>query len=105
MGACLCGSALVDVEVPLDAVSRAERWLAVMLQDWPQPVTALQAVARRYGMAWMTIRRAQKRLGVKVIKRNDQWFWELPMKRRIFLEGDDHLDGPFPEPGDGPFES
>jgi hypothetical protein len=84
----------------MDELSRAMRWLGELLRDRGLRVTYIQDVARRYGIAWMTIRRAKARLKIKALKRNNQWWWELtkPTSEEIF--GDEHLDDPIPGAGD-----
>jgi DNA repair protein RadA/Sms len=64
----------------LDAVC----WLEARLQDGlPVACTVLRDEAEEEGISFPTLRRAKKALGVRSLKREEQWDWQLPALRTI----------------------
>lgn len=59
----------------------AETFLRALLADGPMPARDVKEAAGANGLAWRTVRRAQKAAGVKVSRSgfgaHGQWFWSL----------------------------
>ena len=55
-------------------------WLREELSDGPVHATDLQERAEVFGLSWTTVRRAQKKLGVRPTKNgySGPWVWTLP---------------------------
>ena len=69
-----------DPYVFLEAVC----WLETRLQDGlPVASTVLREEAEEEGISFPTLRRAKKALGVRSVKREDQWEWQLLALRAI----------------------
>lgn len=100
MGHCQCGNVSAVGNVPMDAVSRAERWLHSLLEWMPRRQTYLEATARQHGFSWRTIERAKQRLRIKAAKHKGEWVWALPPAMRLVTEDDDALDDQIPGAGD-----
>jgi AAA domain/RepB DNA-primase N-terminal domain/Primase C terminal 1 (PriCT-1) len=84
--------ALAPVEGDNKRNERSERkeaaeWLREMLDEGPMMAKDLQRHAREAGLAWRTVRRAKKDIGVipKKTEFNGSWHWSLPLNaaRRI----------------------
>lgn len=66
------------------ALAEAEQFLRDLLSDGPVPTRDVKVESADAGHTWATIRRAQKRLGVKVQKQGtgigdkSAWFWSMP---------------------------
>ena len=59
-------------------------WLETRLQDGlPVASTVLREEAEEEGISFPTLRRAKKALGVRSVKREDQWEWQLLALRAI----------------------
>jgi hypothetical protein len=67
--------------------SEAEEFLRDILSDGPRPSTEVEAEAKGAGVAWRTVRRAQKNLGIKPFRKAEagdglgksgRWYWALP---------------------------
>jgi len=59
-------------------------WLEDRLQDGlPVASDVLRAEAEEEGLGFPTLRRAKKALGVRSLKREEQWDWQLPEVRTI----------------------
>ena len=65
----------------------AEDFLKDVLAAGPRPATEVEAEAKGAGIAWRTVRRAQKDLGIKPYRRAEsgdglgnagRWYWSLP---------------------------
>lgn len=56
----------------------AMEFLQEQLDDGPRPVVAIRAAAERAGIAWATIRRARKKLGVEKDNKAGEWLMRLP---------------------------
>jgi hypothetical protein len=79
----------VDVDVLLSgpALDKAERreadaWLRDLLADGPMQSREIQNAAREAGLAWRTIERAKRRLGIEAELMGygtaGRWYWRLP---------------------------
>jgi putative DNA primase/helicase len=60
-------------------VAEAQEWLTEALSQGPVPSKSLQSDAREACIAWRTVERAKRKLGVKAYK-NGHWVWELPRR-------------------------
>jgi hypothetical protein len=59
-------------------------WLEERLQEGlPVACTVLREEAEEEGLSFPTLRRAKKALGVRSVKREEQWDWQLPALRTI----------------------
>ena len=67
--------------------SEAEEFLREILSAGPRPSTEIEAEAKGAGVAWRTVRRAQKNLGIKPFRKAEagdglgksgRWYWALP---------------------------
>jgi putative DNA primase/helicase len=67
--------------------SEAEEFLRDILSAGPRPSTEIEAEAKGAGVAWRTVRRAQKSLGIKPFRKAEagdglgksgRWYWSLP---------------------------
>lgn len=67
--------------------TEAEDFLRDILAGGPRPSKDIEAEAKEAGLNWRTVRRAQKALGVKAVRRAEsgdglgkagRWYWELP---------------------------
>ena len=67
--------------------AEAEEFLRDALADGPRPSTEIEAEAKGVGIAWRTVCRAQKALGIKPYRRAEigdglgksgRWYWSLP---------------------------
>jgi hypothetical protein len=67
--------------------SEAEEFLRDILSAGPRPSTEIEAEAKGAGVAWRTVRRAQKSLGIKPFRKAEagdglgksgRWYWALP---------------------------
>lgn len=68
-----------------DKGNEAEQWLRDVLSDGPMPSSDIKAQAERDGMAWRTIERAKKSMGVIATREgfgsDGKWVWVLPIDR------------------------
>jgi hypothetical protein len=65
------------------SLADAEAFLLAELDDGPKLVNAIKRSARDAGVAWRTLERAKKRLGVNSIKSAaSAWEWHLPEDRQ-----------------------
>ena len=60
------------------AVDDAEDWLRTQLSVGTQKVEDLKKLAKSEEISWASIRRAQKRIGIKPEQRAGGWDWSLP---------------------------
>ncbi|MBY0456316.1 MAG: AAA family ATPase, partial [Gemmataceae bacterium] len=61
----------------------ATEWLGELLAGGPMAVTEIQSEAKDAGLAWATVRRAQRALNIKPRKTKvfgGGWVWELPVE-------------------------
>jgi putative DNA primase/helicase len=58
-------------------LAQAAEWLRAKLADGPVPVTDLEATAKALGLAWRTVRRAQRDNGI-VAEKAGVWRWRMP---------------------------
>jgi hypothetical protein len=63
------------------ARQRAAEWLGEHLGAGSLAVTELQRRAHRDGVSWRTIRRAQKKLGIRPRNSASGWSWSLPASK------------------------
>jgi hypothetical protein len=66
------------------AEAEAVAFLTTFLADGPKPQKEVKTAADAHCHAWMTIRRAQLRLGIKPKQVGKAWLWELPPKPNTF---------------------
>lgn len=71
---------LSEVEDSEPAYDRADEWLIERLAAGPALVTELEADAQAAGLAWRTIKRAKKDVGISAKKDGWQgeWRWRRP---------------------------
>ncbi len=64
----------------------AEQWLRDVLSNGPMPSSELKVQAEHDGMAWRTIERTKKRIGVNATREgfgsDGKWVWVLPKDRQ-----------------------
>ena len=63
-----------------DAIDEASEWLRTTLGQGECPAAGLKEKAEASGMAWASVRRAKRRLGINSRHRGDDgtWVWSLP---------------------------
>ncbi|MBL4591798.1 MAG: AAA family ATPase [Phycisphaerales bacterium] len=65
-----------------NAGDEAGDWLRDVLSNGPMPVGELKSMAEQDGLAWRTIERAKKRIGVKATREGfssgGRWMWAMP---------------------------
>ena len=66
------------------AEAEAEAFLTEFLATGAQPQREVRAAAEAYGHAWMTVRRAQHKLGIKPQKNGKGWEWSLASRPSNF---------------------
>ena len=74
----------------------AEDWLRDILADGPLAAKTIQQQAKDAGLAWITVRRAKDRLGIKPVKTrfDGGWEWALPEDAQDAQSpGGEHLRG------------
>jgi len=71
------------ISKPESALDEASRFLMEVLDAGPVAITTLQSLAADSCMSWATVRRAQKKLGIRSCKAGMQsgWMWELSNNR------------------------
>lgn len=67
----------------------AKRFLADLLADGPLPTKRVRVDADGAGYSWVTIRRAQKELGVEAVKAGMKGGWEWRLTRRCSTNTED----------------
>ena len=76
---------LMSVEQPGDdgEGEDAEEFLVDMLRDGPTPTREIKEAARAHGLAWRTIERAKRHLGIQAAKlgMKEGWAWEMPASK------------------------
>jgi hypothetical protein len=60
------------------ALAEATAFLKEFLRDGAKPQKDIKDAAEAHGHSWATIRRAQKKLGIKPKQEDRAWYWELP---------------------------
>jgi putative DNA primase/helicase len=77
---------LMAVEQPGDdgEAEDAEEFLADTLRAGPTPTREIKEAARAHGLAWRTIERAKRDLGIQAVKlgMKEGWAWEMPALQR-----------------------
>jgi GTPase SAR1 family protein len=75
----------VDVEQTLSGKTahvtkqqQAASWLRQWLADSPLPSREIERRSNERGVHFNTVKAAKKEIGVKSLKRDDGWWWELP---------------------------
>lgn len=67
---------------PDDERQDGAEWLKRYLSEGPRPSTEVEAQCGAAGIKYRTLQRAKDDIGVKSVKRGEQWYWELPMEPR-----------------------
>jgi hypothetical protein len=63
---------------------KAKQLIVGMLSSgYPVEVVKIMQMAERQGISEKTIKRAKAVLGVNSVKRNGQWFWEMPFETQF----------------------
>ena len=72
-------AALAGGEEHRSVTAEAEEFLRLTLADGPVPQKEVEAAAKGAGLAWATVRRVKKRLGIKPKKAgmDGGWMWGL----------------------------
>jgi hypothetical protein len=63
-------------------LDRATDLLQALLGDGPMPSTDLETEAQGAGISWSTMNRAKDRLGIVARRKDDRWYWALPVKEQ-----------------------
>lgn len=84
---------LGDMEGREDRSARqeAESWLGELLTDGRLSVKKIQAEARAAGLAWRTVERAKRSLGILAVKGNFQTGWEWRLREDSHEDRQPHI--------------
>ncbi len=72
---------------------KAQRFIKTKLARGPVPASEMEEIAKEQGIALKTLRRAKADLGVISVKRNDGWYWELPVEVEYTVCEEEGQDG------------
>jgi len=59
---------------------KAQRFIQTMLANGAVEATVIMEMAEKENISPSTLNRAKSKLGVNSIKRNDKWYWEMPIE-------------------------
>ena len=62
---------------------RAKKFIQTVLADGPVEATTIMEMAGEKDISPRTLKRAKSELGVNSVKRNDKWYWEMPIESRF----------------------
>ena len=68
---------------------RAKRFIQTALENGPIEAVKVMEMAEEEDISSRTLKRAKSELGVNSVKRNDKWYWEMPVETRFanYYEG------------------
>ncbi|BAQ15607.1 AAA family ATPase [Methyloceanibacter caenitepidi] len=60
------------------AQDEAKEFLQEILSQGPIPQKAIRKASEELGLAWRTVQRAKKSMGIEARRSNDVWYWHMP---------------------------
>jgi len=77
---------------PESQLNKAKWVLETLLQDGEVATTEVQAKGAEQGISFKTLERAKEALGVISIKRNNKWYWQMPIIIEVSQEPQDRQE-------------
>jgi len=88
---------LMAVEQPDNEAERedAEVFLSDTLRAGPAPTRDIKEAARAHGLAWRTVERAKRDLGIQAVKlgMKEGWAWEMPAVQGVHEDSHEDAEG------------